>query len=317
MNVKYPPIQPYETGFLEVGSGHKLYWEECGNQNGIPVIFLHGGPGSGTEPSHRCYFDPKAYRIILMDQRGAGRSLPHASLVDNTTWHLVSDLETLRIDRNVDKWIVFGGSWGSTLALAYSETYPARVLGLIVRGIFLAQQREIDWFYQDGASRIFTDEWEKFLDPIPLTEREHLVAAYYRQLTSSEASVRKRATLAWTAWEAAALKLLFDPVLYKQFIQDDHADALARIECHYFLNKGFFKTDHWLLEHAGALAQIPGMIIQGRYDMICPFESAWKLHKAWPKATFKVIKDAGHAASEPGITDALIDATNHFVYEWY
>lgn len=310
MKTKYPPIEPNRTGFLDVGSGHSLYWEESGNPKGKPVIFLHGGPGSGTDPSHRSYFNPQAYRIILMDQRGAGKSLPHASLVDNTTWHLVADLEKLRQHLNIDRWVVFGGSWGSTLALAYAETHPDRVLGLIVRGIFLVRKKEIHWFYQFGAHHIFTDEWEKFIDPIPLKERGDLVAAYYKQLTSPDPAVRKRAASAWTCWEGAALKLIFDPQLYQQFTQDDHADALARIECHYFTNHGFFKTDNWLLEHAGALSKIPGFIIQGRYDIICPFESAWELHKAWPEAEFEIVKDAGHAASEPGITDALIRATD-------
>ena len=312
MKSKYPPIEPYQTGYLDVGSGHHLYWEQSGNPKGIPVIFLHGGPGSGTDVGHRCYFDPKAYRIILLDQRGAGKSRPHASLIDNTTWHLVADLETLRRHLQIERWVVFGGSWGSTLALTYSETHPEKVLALIVRGIFLARTKELTWFYQFGAHHIFTDEWEKFLDPIPMEERSQLIKAYYKRLTSSELTVRKQAAFAWSRWEGATLRLLFDPVLYQQFTQDDHADALARIECHYFVNHGFFKTDNWLIEHAGALSKIPGVIIQGRYDIICPFESAWELHKAWPQAEFEVIKDAGHAANEPGITDALIRATDHF-----
>ena len=310
MRTKYPPIEPNRTGYLDVGSGHSLYWEESGNPRGKPVIFLHGGPGSGTEPTHRTYFNPQAYRIILMDQRGAGKSLPHASLEDNTTWHLVDDLEKLRQHLDIDRWVVFGGSWGSTLALTYAETHPDKVLGLIVRGIFLVRKKEIHWFYQFGAHHIFTDEWEKYIDPIPPEERGDLISAYYKQLTSPDPAMRKRAASAWTCWEGAALKLIFDPLLYQQFTQDDHADALARIECHYFINNGFFKTDNWLLEHAGALSKIPGFIIQGRYDIICPFESAWELHKAWPRAEFEIIKDAGHAASEPGITDALIRATD-------
>jgi len=313
MRTKYSPIEPNRTGFLDVSSGHSLYWEESGNPKGKPVIFLHGGPGSGTEPHQRGYFNPKGYRIILMDQRGAGKSRPHASLINNTTWHLVEDLEQLRIHLGVDKWVVFGGSWGSALALAYSETHPERVLALIVRGIFLVRKKEMHWFYQFGAHHIFTDEWEKFIDPIPVHERGDLIAAYYKRLTSSNPAIRKQAASAWTCWEGATLKLLFDPALYQQFTQDEHADALARIECHYFINQGFFKTDHLLLEHSGTLSKIPGCIIQGRYDMICPFESAWELHKAWPQAQFEVIKDAGHAASEPGITDALIRATDYFL----
>jgi proline iminopeptidase len=310
MRHKYPPIEPYQTGFLEVGSGHNLYWEESGNPKGLPVIFLHGGPGSGTEPSHRSYFDPMIYRIVLMDQRGSGKSLPHSSLVDNTTWHLVDDLEKLRKFLKISQWVVFGGSWGSTLALTYAETHPEKTLALIVRGIFLCRKKELDWFYQGGAHYIFTDEWEKYLEMIPPLERSDMIGAYYKRLTSSDPLVRKTAAARWSSWEGAALKLIFDPELYKQFVQPDHADALARIECHYFINKAFFKTDNWLLEHAKALQNIPGTIVQGRYDIICPFESAWELHKAWPKAKLEIIKDAGHAASEPGITDALIRATD-------
>jgi len=310
MKKKYPPIEPYRTGFLNVDSTHRVYWEESGNPHGKPVIFLHGGPGSGTEASHRCYFDPKGYRIILMDQRGSGKSRPHASLIDNTTWDLVSDIEKLRMHLKIEKWVVFGGSWGSTLSLAYAETHPSHVLGLILRGIFLARKKEIHWFYQFGAHHIFTDEWEKFIDPIPENERGDLLTAYYKQLTPKALAIRKRAASAWTCWEGATLKLIFDPEFYAQFTMDEHADALARIECHYFTNHAFFNSDNWLIEHAKALSKIPGIIIQGRYDIICPFESAWDLHKAWPEAEFVVIKDAGHAASEPGITDALINATD-------
>jgi proline iminopeptidase len=310
MKTKYPPIEPNRTGFLDVSKNHSLYWEESGNPKGKPVIFLHGGPGSGTDPGHRCYFDPDGYRIILMDQRGSGKSRPHASLIDNTTWDLVSDIEKLRLHLHIEKWVVFGGSWGSTLALAYAETHPTRVLGLILRGIFLARKKELHWFYQFGAHHIFTDEWEKFLDPIPENERGDLLSAYYKRLTSKDPAMRKRAASAWTCWEGVTLKLIFDPELYQQFTLDDHADALARIECHYFTNGAFFNTDNWLIEHAKALSKIPGFIIQGRYDIICPFESAWDLHKAWPEAKFEVIKDAGHAASEPGTTDALIRATD-------
>ncbi len=306
MRIKYPSIEPYRTGFLEVDSGHSLYWEESGNPKGLPVIFLHGGPGSGTDAGNRGYFNPKIYRIILMDQRGSGKSSPHASLLENTTWHLVADIERLRTTLKIEKWVVFGGSWGSTLALTYAETHPEKVLHLIVRGIFLVRKKEIDWFYQFGAHHILTDHWEKFIAPIPPEERGSLVNAYYKRLTSQDRAVRREAAHAWSAWEGAALKLRFDPTLYDQFTQTDHADALARIECHYFINKGFFQTDNWLLEHAEALAQIPGCIVQGRYDMVCPFESAWELHKAWPKAQFIVVPDAGHSASEPGIVDALI-----------
>jgi proline iminopeptidase len=310
MKIRYPPIEPNKTGFLDVGDGHRLYWEESGTPEGLPVIFLHGGPGSGTEPSHRCYFDPKIYRIVLMDQRGCGKSTPHSSLTANTTWHLVDDIEKLRKALHINKWVVFGGSWGSTLALAYAETHPEPVLGLVLRGIFLGRPKELTWFYEHGAHHIFPDEWEKFLDPIPPAERDHMVEAYYRRLTSPDPAIRKQAASAWAAWEGAALKLIFDPTLFLQFTEDVHADALARMECHYFLNNCFFKTDNWLIEQVAPLRKIPAYIVQGRYDIICPMESAWELHKAWPEAEFEVIKDAGHAASEPGIMDALVRATD-------
>ena len=309
MRTKYPPIEPYNTGFLPV-PGHQLYWEESGNKHGLPVIFLHGGPGSGTEASHRCYFDPKIYRIILMDQRGCGKSTPHSSLKDNTTWHLVDDIEKLREHLRIDKWVVFGGSWGSTLSLAYSETHPSRVHAIILRGIFLGRPKELEWFYQFGAHFIFPDEWEKYLEPIPHGERGDMLHAYYRMLTSPDALLRKKAAAAWSGWEGATLKLIFDPTIFTQFVEDSHADAIARIECHYFVNNCFFKTDNWLIEQVGAVRKIPAIIVQGRYDIICPMLSAWELHKAWPEAKFEVIKDAGHAASEPGIIDALIRATD-------
>ncbi len=312
MRTKYPPIEPNQTGVLDVGSGHHLYWEESGDPKGLPVIFLHGGPGSGTEPNHRCYFNPKVYRIVLMDQRGCGKSQPHSNLRDNTTWHLVDDIERLRKHLHIEKWVVFGGSWGSTLSLAYAETYPTRVLGLILRGIFLGRSKELKWFYQFGAHHIFPDQWEKYLDPIPIAERGDLLQAYYRRLTSSDNSIRKIAASAWSSWEGAALKLIFDPDLFMQFTEDLHADALARMECHYFVHRCFFKTDNWLIEHIDPIRNIPAVIIQGRYDIICPMENAWELHKAWPEAQFEVIKDAGHAASEPGITDALVRATDNF-----
>lgn len=312
MRKKYPPIEPYQTGFLEVGAHHKLYWEESGNPKGLPVIFLHGGPGSGTEPGHRCYFNPDLYRTILMDQRGCGKSTPHSSLVENTTWHLVDDIERLRNHLKIEKWVVFGGSWGSTLSLAYAETHPHRVHALILRGIFLGRPKELHWFYEFGAHHIFPDEWEKFIDPIPPHERDRMIEAYYRRLTSEDAAVRKRAASAWSAWEGAALKLIFDPELFMNFVEDAHADALARVECHYFMHNCFFKTNNWLIENAFQIRHIPGVIVQGRYDIVCPMESAWELHKAWPKAQLEIIKDAGHAASEPGIMDALIRATDEF-----
>jgi len=312
MTSRYPPIEPNRTGFLTVGPIHKIYWEESGNPKGLPVIFLHGGPGSGTEPSHRRFFDPNRYRIILMDQRGCGQSTPHSNLTDNTTWHLVDDIEKLRHHLHIDKWVVFGGSWGSTLSLAYAETHPTSVLALILRGIFLCRKKELHWFYQFGAHHIFTDEWEKYLDPIPPAERDDMIRAYHKRLTSPDAPARLRAASAWAAWEGATLKLIFNPDIYQQFVEDTHADAIARIECHYFVNDCFFKSDNWLIENVGKIRHIPAVIIQGRYDVICPFESAWDLHKAWPEAEFEIIKDAGHAASEPGIVEALVKATDRF-----
>lgn len=312
MRTRYPPIEPYNTGNLPVSKDHVLYWEESGNPKGKPVVFLHGGPGSGTEPSHRCFFDPHAYRIVLFDQRGSGKSRPYASLHDNTTWHLVADIETLREYLGIDKWIVFGGSWGSTLSLAYAETHPDRVLGLILRGIFLGRKKELDWFFRFGAHHIFPDEFEKFLAPIPKAEQDDLIRAYYNRLTSSDLGVRKNAAKTWAGWEAAALRLVVDPAMHGMFTEDSKADAIARIECHYFLYHCFFETDNWLIENAYKIRSIPTVIIHGRYDIICPMQSAWDLHKALPNADLEIIKDAGHAAGEPGITDALIRATDRF-----
>jgi len=310
MRTKYRDIEAYRNGYLEVGSNHTLYWEESGNPKGIPVVFLHGGPGSSTNAGHRSYFDPKKYRIVLFDQRGCGKSRPHADLTDNTTWDLVSDIEKLRFFLKIDRWVVFGGSWGSTLALAYAETHPEQVKALILRGIFLGRKKELHWFYQEGAHHIFTDEWEKYLEPIPKEERGDMIGAYYKRLTSSDLSVRTQAAQAWTRWESVNLKLVFDPVLFQQFMQNFHADALARVECHYFKNHCFFKTDNWLIENVNKIRHIPAVIVQGRYDLVCPFETAWELHKAWPEAQFEIIPDAGHSANEVGITDALIRATD-------
>lgn len=309
---KYPPIEPIRTGFLPVSSKHTLYWEECGNPKGLPVVFLHGGPGSGTEAGHRSYFDPSLYRIILFDQRGCGKSVPHSELEDNTTWDLVADLEKLRVFLKVEQWVVFGGSWGSTLALAYAETHPKHVIGLILRGIFLGRKKEIHWFYQFGAHHLFPDAFEKYLEPIPAAERNNLLQAYYKRLCSPDALVRKTAAIAWATWEGALLRLVPDPLILAAFIEDVHADAVARVECHYFVNNCFFNTDNYLLEHVHKVRGIPAVIIHGRYDVVCPLENAWELHKAWPEAELEIISAAGHSASEPGITDALIRATNRF-----
>lgn len=312
MKVRYPAIEPYKTGYLSVSKEHELYWEESGNPKGKPVIFLHGGPGSGTEASHRCFFNPDRYRIVLMDQRGCGKSRPHSSLHENTTWDLVADIEKLRKHLQIEKWVVFGGSWGSTLALAYAETHPEPVTALILRGIFLCRKMELYWFYQYGAHHLFPEEWEKYLKPIPVSERDDLMMAYYKRLTSSDEAVRKIAAKAWSRWEGATLKLIPDLSLLESFTEDRHADAIARIESHYFVNRAFFKTDNWLIEQVGRIRHIPAVIIHGRYDIVCPVINAYDLHKAWPESKLEIIPNAGHAAGEVGITDALIRATDHF-----
>ena len=293
---------------------HELYYEQCGNPNGQPVIFLHGGPGAGLIPDYRRFFDPAAYRIVLFDQRGSGQSTPHACLEDNTTWHLVDDIEQLRTELGIERWLVFGGSWGSTLALAYAETHPERVRGLVLRGIFLCRQKEIRWFYQDseGAGAIFPDVWEQFVNLIPEAERGDMLRAYHRRLTSDDEAVRLEAARAWSIWEASALKLLPDQELVDQFSEPQMALALARIECHYFVNNCFFDTDNYLVENVGKIRHIPAVIVQGRYDIVCPMMSAWELHKAWPEAEFHVIPDAGHSVTEPGIASALVEATDRF-----
>ena len=305
-----PPIEPYRTGRLRVSDVHELYFEESGNPDGRPVVFLHGGPGFGTEPNHRRFFDPSAYRIILFDQRGCGKSTPHASLVDNTTWHLVADIETLRIQLNVAQWHVFGGSWGSTLALAYAETHPERVSALILRGIFLVRPQEIAWFYQRGTDALFPDAWEKYVEPIPVEERGDLINAFYRRLTSDVRDVRLRAAKAWSVWEGSTSCLLPNAALIEKTAGDDFAVAFARIECHYFVNRAWLDPPRDLLGNVARIRHVPGVIVQGRYDVVCPMESAWALHRAWPEADFRVTPNAGHAASEPGNLSALVEATD-------
>lgn len=309
---RYPDITPYRTGFLKVSELHEIYFEESGNPKGKPVVFVHGGPGGGTDPKQRTLFNPECYRIVLFDQRGCGKSRPHASLVDNTTWHLVSDMEALRKHLEIERWLVFGGSWGSTLSLAYAETHPDKVTELVVRGIFLLRKQEIDWFYQKGASALFPDAWETYVAAIPPEERNDFVRAYYKRLTSEDASVRVEAAKAWSVWEARTSKLLPDNHLIEEFGKDEFALAFARIECHYFVNKGFFDQDDLLLKNISKIRKIPGVIVQGRYDVVCPMESAWALHRAWPEAEFMLIPDAGHSAFEPGISRALVAATDHF-----
>ncbi len=310
----YDPTEPYDSGHLQVSPVHQLYYEQCGNPNGKPVVFLHGGPGAGLDLDHRRFFDPQAYRVILFEQRGAGRSIPHASLDDNTTWHLVEDIERVREDFGVEQWLVFGGSWGSTLALAYAETHPERVRGLVLRGIFLCRPKEIRWFYEDsqGASAIFPDIWEQYVRIIPEAERADMIGAYYRRLTSDDESVRLEAARAWSLWEASALKLIPDPKVIEEFTEPEMAIALARIECHYFINNCFFKTDNYLIETVDRIRHIPAVIVHGRYDVVCPFMSAWDLHRAWPEASLEIVANAGHAATEPGIADALVRATDRF-----
>ncbi len=308
----YLAIEPYRSGYFSVDGGHEIYWEECGNPEGKPVVFLHGGPGIGTMPYHRSFFNPDLYRIILFDQRGCGKSLPFSKLEHNTTWDLVNDIERLREHLEVDRWVVFGGSWDSTLGLAYAIQHPEAVKGLILRGIFFCRPKEIRWFYQEGADQIYPDEWEKYVAPIPVDERGDFVKAYYARLTSTDDEVRKIATQAWSGWEGSTSKLLFDPKLFADYTADQSADSIARIECHYFVNNTFFKTDNWIIENIDAIRHIPCIMVQGRYDMPCPMKSAWELHRAWPEAELHIIPDAGHAATEPGILNVLIQATDRF-----
>jgi proline iminopeptidase len=312
MRTFYPPIEPYDQGMLPVSPVHTIYYEQCGNPEGTPALFLHGGPGGGIVPDYRRFFDPEAYRVVLFDQRGSGQSTPHASLEENTTWHLVSDIERLREQLGIEKWLVFGGSWGSTLALAYAQTHPERVSALVLRGIFLCRPKEIRWFYQEGASWIFPDVWEEYLNVIPEEERGDMVSAYYRRLTSEDEQVRLEAARAWSVWEGSTSKLLFDYAMIEKFADAEFALAFARIECHYFMNNAFFETDNYLIENASKIRHIPAVIVQGRYDVVCPFRSAWELHRAWPEAELKVIPDAGHSATEPGTIAALVEATDGF-----
>jgi len=312
MKTLYDAIEPFDQGTLAVSPVHTIYYEQCGNPAGQPVVFLHGGPGGGIVEDYRRYHDPAAYRIVLFDQRGSGQSTPHASLEDNTTWHLVSDIERLREHLGIESWQVFGGSWGSTLSLAYAQTHPRRVRQLVLRGIFLCRPKEIRWFYQEGANAIFADVWEEYLKVIPEDERDDMVSAYYRRLTSDDEQVRLEAARAWSIWEGSTSKLFFDYNMIEKFADPEFALAFARIECHYFMNNAFFETDNYLIENVGKIRHIPAVIVQGRYDVVCPMMSAWELHRAWPEADLQIIPDAGHSAAEPGIISALVDATDRF-----
>ncbi|ERP89976.1 proline iminopeptidase [Marinobacter sp. ES-1] len=308
----YPDIEPYARHRLAVDEPHELYLEESGNPDGIPVLVVHGGPGGGCEDYHRRFFDAERFRIILMDQRGAGRSTPLAELEGNSTDKLVKDMETIRQFLGIDRWLLFGGSWGSTLSLVYAETYPERVLGLVLRGIFLCRPRDIQWFYQEGASRVFPDYWQDFLAPIPEAERGDMVTAYYRRLTSANELEQIQAAKAWSIWEGRCATLHPNPKVVEHFGHPHVAIALARIECHYFMNNAFLEPDQ-IVRDAGRLAGIPGVIVHGRYDMVCPLDNALALHRAWPEAELHIIRDAGHSASEPAIVDALLRGVDEVV----
>jgi proline iminopeptidase len=308
----YPEIEPYDHGMLDVGDGHHIYWELCGNPNGKPVVFLHGGPGGGCAPAQRRLFDPDKYRILLFDQRGCGRSKPYASLEANTTWHLVADIERLREMIGVDKWMVFGGSWGLTLALAYAQTHPERVTELVLRGIFLVRREEFRWFYQEGTSWIFPDFWQEFVEHIPADERGDLLSAYYRRLTSPDVGVQRAAAKVWSVWEGRTSRLIPDPELIARTGGDEFSYAFARIEAHYFVHDAWLTQGRGLIENVARIRHIPAVIVQGRYDVVCPVKSAWDLHAAWPESELVIVPDAGHSASEPGIIHELVSATDRF-----
>ena len=308
----YPEIEPFNSGTLAVSPLHTLYYEESGNPNGKPVVFLHGGPGGGTNPKCRRFFDPAIYRIVLFDQRGCGKSTPHAELTDNTTWDLVADIERIRMHLSIDRWQVFGGSWGSTLALAYAQTHPDKVTELVLRGIFLLRRSELEWFYQQGCNALYADAWETYRDAIPEVERADMMSAYYRRLTSPDAATRVAAARAWSVWEGATSFLWQDRTHIASSGEDEFALAFARIECHYFVNGGFLEHDDQLLRNVERIRHIPAVIVQGRYDVVCPMRSAWDLHRAWPEADLKIVQDAGHSAFEPGIMHELLEATDRF-----
>lgn len=306
----YPDNEPFAHGWLPTGGPHEIFYEECGRPDGKPAVILHGGPGGAINPTMRRFLDPGRWRMALFDQRGCGRSRPNASLEDNTTWSLIDDIERLREHLGIEKWTVFGGSWGSTLALAYAIKHPDRVAGLVLRGVFLLTERELGWFYQDGASMLFPDAWERFCAPIPPEERGDMIGAYHRRLTHPDRKVQAEAAAAWSQWEGDTISIRGPEARPSKFNEIDFAIAFARIECHFFANRGFFPEDGWILKNIGAIRGIPGWIVQGRFDVVTPMEAAWKLKTAWPEARFDVVWDAGHASTEPGIVDALIRATD-------
>ncbi len=309
----YSAIEPYQSDYLQVSPLHTIYYEQSGNPKGLPAVALHGGPGGGLSPEMRRFFDPQKYRVVLADQRGCGRSTPHAELRENTTWDLVADIERIRERLGIEKWLVFGGSWGSTLALAYAANHPERVAGLVLRGIFLLTKHEIDWFYQQGASNVFADAFDRYVAPIPQAERSAFVPAFYKRLTSDNREERLAAARAWARWEGESISIAGPSALPMRFNEDRFVEAFARIECHYFMNGGFFESDGWLLKQAETFRRIPGNIVHGRYDMCTPFSSAWELKRVWPEAQLDIIGDAGHSSLEPGIVDALVRATDAMV----
>lgn len=306
----FPEIEPFASGWMPTGSVHEIYYEECGAPNGKPALVLHGGPGGAVNAGMRRYFDPAKWRTVLFDQRGCGKSRPNAVLEDNTTWTLIEDIERLRERCGIEKWTVFGGSWGSTLSMAYAITHPERVEALVLRGIFLLTKPELSWFYQDGACHIFPDAWERFLAPIPEDERSDLMGAYYRRLTSDNVKVRNEAAIAWSSWEGDTVSVKGPAARPDRFGDPEFAVAFARIECWYFMNGGFFPEDDWLIQNIHRVRHIPTWIAQGRFDVVTPMSGAWRLHKAFPEAKLEVIGDAGHASTEPGIIDALVRATD-------
>ena len=308
--VLYPEIEPTASGWMTTDSVHEVYWEECGNPHGLPVIVLHGGPGGAVNPSMRRYFDPAKYRIVMFDQRGCGKSRPNASLEANTTWDLIADIERLREQLGIEKWVVFGGSWGSTLSMAYAITHPERAKALVLRGIFLLTKKELCWFYQDGASMIFPDAWERFVAPIPEKERHDLMGAYYKRLMGNDEKARTEAAVAWSSWEGETVSVEGPASRPDKFAEPEFAVAFARIENWYFTNGGFFPTENWLIENVDRMRHIPTWIAQGRFDVVTPISGAWALHKAWPEAKLDIVPDAGHASTEPGIIDSLIRATD-------